>query len=1218
MHIVSRWVLIVLTLVFHPSLAAGQAASQTFFIDAEGAETGIVLESGRATVRVVDAAANASPTGVEITSATIAVNLTGDFESLGLVETGPDTGVFEGGIDLVLSPAAILGNGLLETTEVPWPFEPDTLTAVHVDATGQSSAVATTVGSRLWLIDAEGAPAVSYPEGAAIYVRIEDQNLNQPGAWDQASFSVQAAISGDDDGLYLLETSKSSGIFEGWMPIAPAASVSPNDGVLQADAGDTITVSHMDLLYNSSSTAQAQITATELRFLGAGGLPAVEVLENGSARVWLASFGDNLDPAVAETVVADLESLQAGDGENLALTETGADTGVFEGSVALASAPAASGNGVLETAWGGPPDFAGDLLTASYSDGSASATVVGSRVVFVDAYGRETATYALSEQVIVRITDPSRDDPQVLDSQSVTLTVAATGDAETIQLLETAADSGVFEGGVASGAGQSPQDGVLWADPGDLVAVCHTNPAATSTRCAEATITGSATLFIDAAGLPANVVMESHRAILRVIDSAENASPGAADVTSATIAVELTGDFESLSLVETGADTGVFEGTIDLDRSAVAITGNGLLETTQIDGPIRELDTLTAVHVDSWGESSALATTLGSRVWFIDAAGEVTSTLPEGSAVGVRIEDHNFNQSGQVDQAAADLATSGGDDEGQYLLETGPSTGIFEGQFLVSATAAVVPRDGVLQVTAGEAITATHMDDVTFFLSTAQASVLAAPAPEVLLVGRSSAAPWPGDAAVKSRLESLGYAVTLRGQDEIDVADAEGKALVVISSTLQSTSVGATFRDVEVPVLLWEAFILDDMAMTGGVAHSDYGSILAQQEVMIADSGHPVAAGLTGLRQVTTADRKLVWGRPAASARVVATAVTDSERAAIFSYEEGAAMVGLAAPARRVGFFLFDDSATVLTADGWALFDAAVCWAANCTGAPIARFTVSAPPGPLPLVASFDASTSEAVGAPITSYDWDFGDSATDQGVTTGHTYYVAGSYTVTLTVTDSLGHSDVATATIDAGTPPEVLLVAQQTTLGPADGAVKSRLESLGYVVEVVSQGQSQASQAAGKALVMVSSTVQSSQVGAKFRDVAVPFITWEAWIYDDMKMTGTGKDVSYGRILGQSHLDVVGPGHPLAAGLSGLVQVVPGTSLLRWGNPSAAAAVVAVAENDPAKALIFGYQAGDSMVGLSAPARRVGLPFADDSAAVFTAEGWALFDAAVAWAVE
>ena len=47
----------------------------------------------------------------------------------------------------------------------------------------------------------------------------------------------------------------------------------------------------------------------------------------------------------------------------------------------------------------------------------------------------------------------------------------------------------------------------------------------------------------------------------------------------------------------------------------------------------------------------------------------------------------------------------------------------------------------------------------------------------------------------------------------------------------------------------------------------------------------------------------------------------------IFGYENGAAMSGLTAPGRRVGFFLENTAASALTTAGGSLFDAAVRWA---------------------------------------------------------------------------------------------------------------------------------------------------------------------------------------------------------------------------------------------------------------------------------------------------
>lgn len=56
------------------------------------------------------------------------------------------------------------------------------------------------------------------------------------------------------------------------------------------------------------------------------------------------------------------------------------------------------------------------------------------------------------------------------------------------------------------------------------------------------------------------------------------------------------------------------------------------------------------------------------------------------------------------------------------------------------------------------------------------------------------------------------------------------------------------------------------------------------------------------------------------------------------------------------------------------------------------------------LAASFDASSSSDTDGSIVSYAWNFGDGTTGSGVTTSRTYAAAGTYSVTLTVTDNEG----------------------------------------------------------------------------------------------------------------------------------------------------------------------------------------------------------------------
>jgi chitodextrinase len=68
----------------------------------------------------------------------------------------------------------------------------------------------------------------------------------------------------------------------------------------------------------------------------------------------------------------------------------------------------------------------------------------------------------------------------------------------------------------------------------------------------------------------------------------------------------------------------------------------------------------------------------------------------------------------------------------------------------------------------------------------------------------------------------------------------------------------------------------------------------------------------------------------------------------------------------------------------------------------------------------FDASTStSAPNNPIQSYQWSFGDGRTGNGVTVLHSYDLAGTYVVTLTIFDSFNHSAQTSQTVTVlGTP--------------------------------------------------------------------------------------------------------------------------------------------------------------------------------------------------------
>ena len=77
--------------------------------------------------------------------------------------------------------------------------------------------------------------------------------------------------------------------------------------------------------------------------------------------------------------------------------------------------------------------------------------------------------------------------------------------------------------------------------------------------------------------------------------------------------------------------------------------------------------------------------------------------------------------------------------------------------------------------------------------------------------------------------------------------------------------------------------------------------------------------------------------------------------------------------------------------------------------APTASFTHSC----TDLNCSFDGSDSSDADGTISSYEWDFGDGSTDSGAIVSRTYAAGSTYTVTLTVTDDDGATDLESKSV-------------------------------------------------------------------------------------------------------------------------------------------------------------------------------------------------------------
>jgi len=183
-----------------------------------------------------------------------------------------------------------------------------------------------------------------------------------------------------------------------------------------------------------------------------------------------------------------------------------------------------------------------------------------------------------------------------------------------------------------------------------------------------------------------------------------------------------------------------------------------------------------------------------------------------------------------------------------------------------------------------------------------------------------------GDTEIRNRLVNKGFNVMIVDDNAVDTSDSNGKDLVVISSTVLSSTVGDKFTHVTVPVLNNEPWLHDDLQF---VTAGNFGAQQTSQATLF-NLGHPLVDGLSGTVNIFTSAQDASWGTPAATGNDFAYIPGHPNRCLIIGWDTGEQMAGLAAPARRVGFFLRDNGAAYLTNDGWRLFDNATNWLIGC------------------------------------------------------------------------------------------------------------------------------------------------------------------------------------------------------------------------------------------------------------------------------------------------
>lgn len=277
---------------------------------------------------------------------------------------------------------------------------------------------------------------------------------------------------------------------------------------------------------------------------------------------------------------------------------------------------------------------------------------------------------------------------------------------------------------------------------------------------------------------------------------------------------------------------------------------------------------------------------------------------------------------------------------------------------------------------------------------------------------------------------------------------------------------------------------------------------------------------------------------------------------------------------------------------------------------------ISAAPASCPGVYTYSVSPVPDA----TRYIWVLppGTSQAGQGSQIEATYDSARTGQVKLVVETACGQSDTARLNVNVPTGGKrALLYAPFATLGPTELSIKQRLEAQGYVVTTMLRTTPVDASALCNKLVVVSPNVNSTHSIARLTSVALPVLATHSGMGTDqlteLKLAQPGQT---GSRLG-SAVTITNAAHPLAAGLaSGFSQVYQFSYQLGWARPEPSAVSIANFPGFPTNKTLFGYETGDAMVGISAPARRVGF-FMDATQGLnnMTPSGLALFDRAVCY---
>ena len=660
-------------------------------------------------------------------------NTTGS--SVKMTETGLDTGVFTGQF---MFSTTTLTNASKPTIKVT---PGDTITVLYWDAadelgSGRNATVTAKFASYTGTLELD---RDTYSAGWTAHVTLTDPDLNTDptvpdkiydstwnGTKKQGYVYVYSTQNTTGSPIQMIETGASTGVFEGTFSFSNTTTVGPSP-IIAVTSGSTVTVLYKDQYDEAGHPRDIKATATYKTTTGTVSLDKAgyspEVVSGNTAVVYVTVEDPdrNLNPEAVDefesttypgvTIKITYSGGTRLSEQAISMRETGPDTGVFTGEYTLPS------NATR-----------GDTITVTYYDkedvAGVSRTVVAyaSVVTSTGILSIDKTSYPYGGYVTITLTEPDLNlDPEKVDDIPTTtgtpgtsgtagyVDIRTTSDPDGIyvKLTETGPNTGTFQGKVKLTSSSSTAAQQIQAKRGDTITVRYVDAHDASGAQVEVVKTATVSATTGTITLDKDVYSIHGQVKITVTDPDMNVKSTAADtISKSKIEIKTssmaTSTHPDNDLVETGPDTGVFEGKFVLNTQV------GGVNVTAQHG-----DGLTVTYIDECDAAGRTNVRVYASATIKQYTGTVefdrdTYNLTDTATITVTDPDANTNPS-LIDSVSVKVSSD--TDPGGLTLtaaETGPNTGVFTGTLTFSET---MTMGTTLRVTLGDTITAKYTDE---------------------------------------------------------------------------------------------------------------------------------------------------------------------------------------------------------------------------------------------------------------------------------------------------------------------------------------------------------------------------------------------------------------------------------------------------------------------------------------------------------------------------